>query len=696
MANNHAQGSLIQADFFDNAGGLNNSDSPFRVTEGQTTYGYGYNYTSTGGIEKRYGHQVLNISGADARLRSIGYFLHNTTLSVKTLIRAADSKLLTVNTTSGSNTLVTDDTAAPSSTFFTSTQPVVFSQFNTSINNIAWMAGGGLASGTLLGYTGSNKATKNGSDPATGTITSSTGGTDGTLPAGTYFYAIALHKASTGALSNVDLDIPVTVGATEHVVIDFTALTGLDTTKYDKIYVYRSDKTPIGVSGFTVGDLAGITNSTDTSFTDLGAVQGSAENIPREGNVILDNSVLPSGTYKSITTWKRHLVTAQGSTFYISDLNKPESWPLTNVLTIPSGGDITGLAIVSFSTPTSNDNDEFLVIFKEREIWVFTGTTLDDWQLKFIDYIGCPVQSLIVTANGFLSWIDYRGIYLWDGSYKPIYCSRPIEDDFKVTGDLDKTKLTLGWGTFYRKQNEIIWYLSSINFGEQKLTLKLDVRLTYPQISQALAGRIMDGIFIKDVIPTPLYAGASTLPNSVEALYAGDNGGNTYTCFIDPNADMISSLTHWDNAYWDQDYWDNRINVPSPIPFVYRTKTLDLGSIGTAKRYHKIIVWCKESTTSNLTLNYWVNYQTDTLHKATQVQQIARNSTNALWDQGFWDSAYWDETSTSYVPVVFNLGNSSVGVDGDALTLEFVQSTLNSIVTIAGFSVIYSLIGLRK
>lgn len=674
MPAQHPQGSLIQADFFENSGGLNITDSPFRVGDNQATGGYNYDYVNTGGLQKRYGATRLNLV-ADSQLRSLGLGMNSDTSNVKTLLRSAGTKLQTVNQTTGVCTDLISDDAIPVSNFFTTTTPVVMSQFTTASQSTMWCAGGGLASGVLIGDA-DGVVTTNGVPVATGSLglTPSTSG--GFLPdASDFYYAVALHKASTGSLSNASVDTLVTTGTSgsdiNSVTIDLTSLDPFDSQKYDRIYIYRSAVS--GVSGFTTGDLIAQVSSLDAMYIDTGAIQGSGALVPRFHNVLDDNSVLPAGTYKTLTVFKRRLVTAQGSTVYISDLNKPESWPDQNYITLPSGGDITALGIISFSTPTTTSNDEFLVIFKERELWVITGDDAENYSLKFIDYVGCIAQPLLVWANGFLSWIDYRGVYLWDGSYKPIYCSRPIEYDFGITGDIELSKLNLGWGTFLRKQNQIIWVLSSRTMGEQVLGLKLDVRLTFPQISDALAGRVMEGVFAKDNHAIAMYSGFSSLPNSAETLYSGGLSGDIYKMYDDVNADAGMAIS-----------------------FKYRTKTADLGMIATTKRYHKVIVWCRDTSTANLLLNYWVTYRIADNVKATQSEQMTAYPTTSYWDQGYWDGAFWDFSLATYTPVVFNLANDDIGIDGDALTIEFEQSDLNTPAAIAGYSIVYSLQGLRK
>lgn len=741
------QGSLIQADFFNNSGGLNITDSPFQVKNGQAVAGYNYEYLATGGITKRQGHTILN-SAPDSQLRSLGFHNYFTPGNVKTQLRMAGTRLQTVNPLSGVTTSVISDQATPASDLFTTTQPVVTSQFTTPTMCVAWMAGGGQASATINGYYGT-KFTANGADTPVGTLSTTTsttavatatgtlssgsntvtglGSTTGIIPgllvSGTgipgstyvstvtgttitltsnatvsgseslqfhgslpdstvYFYAISLVKTATNAESNAVLDVIATTGVSgfgvaggNTVTVSWT-LTGLDTTKYSMINIYRASVD--GSIGFTIGDLAGSVVATATSFVDEGIIQLTAQPVPRAFNTLLDNSALPAGSYNVLTTWKSRLVTATGSTVWLSDLNKPESWPQQNFITVASGGPITALAIISYITPTTAVTDELLVIFKEREIWVIAGTDSTDWALKFVDFTGTVAQPLVVLANGFLFWVDYRGVFLWDGSDKPIYISRLIEYDFSINGDLDLSKLALGCGSFYRKQNEIIWFLSSSSLGEQLLTYKLDLRLSLPNVQQNLEGRVAEAVFIKDSLSYPVYATYSALPNFsgtflTETLYAGDAAGNIFTMFSNGTGDG-----------------------PNPIKFTHRTKIQDFGSIGTAKRFHKVIVWCRQSTTANITLKYFVSYQTDDAHSAVQSLPVTTQVTAPLWDEATWDSAYWDLNIITYTPVVFNLGNPSIGIEGDALTLEFQQQDLGAPMIIAGYSILYSITGLRK
>lgn len=667
-------GQFIQSDFADNIGGTNLADSVFKINDNQAAGGFNYDYILTGGIRKRLGPTKIN-PNPDTQLKSLGLGLYNTSAGIKSVIRAAGTKLQLFDPNAPSFTNLSDDTvsAGTSPLVSGSTQTVNFSQFNNGQSNILWAAGGGM---TLpYGVYSTSKITVNGVNPPTGSIGTSVQAHNGGAwaAAGKYFYAVVYRKRSTQATSNATLDkSATTVNTDDTVTIDLTGLTGLDTTLVDQIWIYRSGLN--GVSGFTTGDLVAQLTSTATSFVDTGSAVLLSQNVPRSGNIILDSSVLPAGTYNSMTVFKRRLVVAQNNTLYFSDLNLSEAWPKTNTITVPSAGNITALAVISFTSPQANVLDEILVIYKEREMWVVTGTNYLDWALKFIDQVGCPEQGLVVQANGFLAWIDFRGVYLWDGASKPTYCSRLLEPLFGFDGDLDKTKLSLGSGEFFRRENQIIWYLSSKTYGEQKFAIKMDLRLTLPRIEQQLTGRNLDAVLIQDFYAMPVYASLSYIPagGNQEVMILGDNAGFCY---------------YASNGYADGS---------ADYEFTYKTKPLNMGDPNTIKQFHKVIVWVAELGNWNLELDYWSNYRVSPTYQSTKSLQISseNQSGSAIWDLSFWDVAYWDGFFGGVVPLVYNLDSGAYNSNqGTALQIQFRNSTASQPVAIHGFSVIWSPLG---
>lgn len=677
-----ANGQFLQFDCFDNTGGLNQSDSVFRVQDSQAVDGSNFNYSTTGGFEKRMGHALIN-SVADTQLKSIGLSQHAATDGTKTVIRMAGTKIQNVDTSAPTFTNLSEDTAVSNSDFIssTSTQPVAYSQFNTTSADVLWSVGAGMTGiyGVVKGSP--YVVTKNGTAAPTGSISPVTSLTGGSFAStGTYRYVVAWRKAKTQALSNVALEqSAVVANTTDKVTITLTGITNQDTTKYDKLYIYRSAVN--GSTSFTTGDLIAQVDATValTTYVDTGTSILSTQNVPLAGNTVLDNSVFPTGTPVCLTTFKRRLVSAIGSTLWFSDVNKPESWPAANFITIPSGGSITAVGVISFTTAGSNTIDEILAVFKERELWVVTGNTVAgtgaDVVLKFIDPTGCPSQSILVQANGFLSWLDYRGVYLWDGTGKPIYCSRPIEPLFANQGDLDKPKLGYCVGRFFRKQNSIFWYLSSKLYGEQQFQLKLDLRLTAPGVSEGLTLRVMDGVFNFEKTSFPIYAADTHLPTSPdERLLLGDSSGFIYNGYVQHS------------------------DAGSAISFTYKTKHLNMGNPSEEKRFHYVVAWVLEIGNWNLTLDWWTDFNSSTNYKSSRALPISETEQNAiaLWDVAFWDVAFWDDYAGKLKPIIFAIASDAINAsEGKAIQLQFRNENANEPIYIHGFSVLYTNKGLR-
>ncbi len=673
MADTRRNGEFNETSYFDNTGGLNLSDSVFRVKDSQSTGGANFEYTQTGGIQKRRGAQLINDT-PDTQLYTHGLDVYNTTLGVKTVIRAAERILQSADLDAESFTTLSQDTTATNTNVFPASTviPTVFAQFNTDTVSMLNVAGGTDAIYTI--YSGT-KFTRNGAAPPTGTVTATTiAGGGAWATSGTYRYAVTYLKTSTGAESNATLDVSVSVAAiTNSVVLTLSAITSVDTATYNRINIYRSAVS--GASGFTTGDLVATLTLPVASFTDTGGATALVQNVPRADSVILDNSVLPAGTYNVLALWKRRLVTATGSVLRFSDLNVPESWPTVNTITIPSGGPITGVAVISFNTDFGND--EYLAVFKERELWVVKGNDYTDVTLSFIDTVGCANQSLIALANGFLTWIDYRGVYLWDGSGKPIYVSRPIEPFFSIDGDLNKPLLQYGVSSYFRNRNMVYWFVSSKTYGQQCLTIKMDLRLTLPGVESTLSGRMLDGVFVIDTdSAVPTYAAKAYLPSGTpdEIMVVGDTAGKLYKAY--------------------QQFSDNGTG----IDFQYYSPFLDVDSPNQDKRFYKVVAWVDALGDWDLTLDYWSGYRAALNEKSTLVSPITTQATNAtaLWDVAFWDQAFWDDYTQSLTPVVFNLNNAQGNQEGDCIRLRFRNSGVDEPVTIYGYSIFWKEKGLNK
>lgn len=675
------EGQFKVQDFFLNTGGLNSADSPFIVEEGQATDGFNFDYLLRGGVQKRQGHLRLNQT-PDSNLISLGLGLYNSPNASRAVIRAAGRKLQNFDFDTFTFTNLTSDTSAAGSDFLASstTVPINFSMFNTTGSNVLWCAGGGLTN--LVGAYSGTKVTTNGiAAPVKGTFAGVGSTSGGTLTQGTYTYTLTYRKASTQVESNAMLASSeatgnVSTGSTGSVALSWT-LTGIDTTLVDKINIYRSQVSSTGgQGGFTAGVLVAQVASTTTTFTDVGNFLDGSAIIPRPGNEDLDNSQLPVGVYQSVVNWKQRLVTASGSTLYISDVIKSESWPLTNVFQVPSGGAITGLAIVSLVSGVSGSTiDEALVVFKDREIWAVTGQDFSTWQLTFIDTAGCPSQRLVVNTDGFIAWVNYRGVFTWNGSGKPHYMSQPIEDKFANGGDIDKSQLLNGFGVYCQARRQVQWYLSSLTYGIQKYVVKLDMRLTMQEAQASLTGQITKGVFSPDVLTYPAYSGLvfTESDDAIQELtYLGDNLGYIYSAYSGV-ADGVST----------------------EIEFEYATSNLVFGTPGMRKRINKVVAWVLDSGTPNLSLDYWANFAFADSDASTVTRTVSGSpATLGLWDQSIWDQSTWDAATGKIIPIQFNLNTQTKNnAEGTSIRLRFRESDSTATLLIYGFSVYFTEVG---
>lgn len=653
--------------FLNNKDGLNVTDSLLSIKDSQATgQSYNYNYETTGAITKTLGPTTLNIT-PDTQLKTLGLGVHHDVISDgRTVLRAAGTKIQTFAPTTGVTINQTADTVAGSTDFLTSsTQQVIFSTFNTLVGGtVTWMAGGGLSE--ISGYTGTN-ITANGTPPSTGSISTlvnpSAGGTFDTT--GTYFYAVTFRKLGTQVIGNAALDVDATISSTtDTVTIDLTTITNNDTTRYDKIYIYRSAVG--GVSGFTTGDLIAKVNSTATSYTDTGTFITTATNVPRAGSTILDNSQLPSGVYKSLTSFKRRLVTAVDSTFYLSDLDKPESWPLTNSITIPTGGPINAVGTIGVPSEYTTGADQYLCIWKERELWVLTGTSFEDWALLFVDRTGCITQSLVVSLNGLVTWLTFNGVYIWDGKGKPTRVSKFVQGLFMADGDLDKTKMLYGAGVHYEKGNAVIWRLSHRTKGLQTYTLRLDTKLTSSSAYKSdtnLSAPEAEGIFTQEFSSNAIYAMTSYRPaNSEEVLLIADDLGFVYSMFTSSN---------------------------TVVEFTYETRPLDMGIPQNNKKFKRLLVYLEKLTINDLQVFYWadnrVREEYQSLVRATMAPN--KGTQPALWDIALWDQAFWDDYTPDISPIEFNFHDYENNAVGSSIKIRFKQIDTNAPVRIHAFAI---------
>ena len=620
----------------------------------------------------------------------------STTYYVKTVLTAdtftvaataGGAAITTSGSQSGTHTLYKFTTAFLNSA---STQPVVFNMFNNASAGVLWGAGGGASD--IYGAVSATQVTANGVAAPTTSSFTATPAAGGSLTAGTYRYTLVYRKTSTQALSNA-LTATECSGTTSGGDLTLNlawTLSNSDATRYDKIYIYRSSVG--GAAGFTAGTLVAIVPIGDVSYSDTNNTSAvgyaASQNVPRADSTILDNSELPSGTYTCIATMKRRLVTAKNSTVYFSDINKSESWPTYQTITIPSGGAITSLGVISIASAGTAEIDEVLVIFKQSECWIITGDGILDaddipnWTLKFLSNTGSPGQASVVSSEGYLFWVSYRGIYMWSGTGKPVRLSRKIWDLFQASGDIDKSKLQYCFGFYSQQRNEVVWVFSSSTYGEQYLALRLDLAHTVSMSSNGVSEtKDMDGVFCADLLNDQFYGGMAFLAadtSTTETVYFGDDAGYVYRGFYGL-ADSSGT---------------------GAINYQFITPNFHFGTPNLAKRYHKVVVWVLDNGVYDLYLDYWMNYRSASADANTAMVEVNSSSGDTssagVWGVGQWGVATWGASASQVRPLTFNLSPGTNGCEGDSIKLRFRELSSNRAPVIYGYSIYYSEIATRK
>lgn len=662
-------GQFIAVDFFENTGGLETSNSPFLAHPECASGGFNFDYVQKGALRKRKGPLLLSAADGSATL---GLGFYNDQNSIRDIIRYTAGGITVFNQSDWSSTPISHETP---STALTLPNRVVSTMFTSPTTNVLWCPN--LTQGLLgiyktqTGY----KLTKNGAaDVSDGKLIASLSTGSGVfLATGTYRYTVTATKKS-GAEGNAALEATIDVTDTSRIVL-VTLTNTLDPNIYSKVSIYRSFVN--GSALFTVGSLiAEITTISPTiTFNDTGASIVDNQLIPRVNSTIRDYSELPTGNVKAVTTFKGRLVTAIGSTLYLSEESNPEAWPTANRLPLQTGGDITALASVSFTTQFSSTTDEYLCIFKQNECWVLSGNSLDDWVLKKIDDSGVSHQALVTQANGFLTWLNYRGLFLWNGSDKPAYISQNFEDLFQKRGIIKKDAFSESFVLYCPTRNEVQWYLQdATQTDEHTFTLKLDLRLTQLGQEQTLVERKMQGVVTPDRYPIQLSAGV---------------------CFIpDPNAPDEQVLVSDIHGAIYLAYGATSDNTDT-ITFNYLTQNLDMGSRGHAKRYHKVVAWVKKTTALTLGLKWWVGYVPQSSAYGSRSESVTGTTNSLVWDSGDWDEKNWANSDTEIVPITFNLSSSGTNSEGDCIQLQFEESSKNEFI-LYGFTVYYTDMSLRK
>jgi hypothetical protein len=234
---------------------------------------------------------------------------------------------------------------------------------------------------------------------------------------------------------------------------------------------------------------------------------------------------------------------------------------------------------------------------------------------------------------------------------------------FDADGDINKSKLSQGYAAHYEKGNEVIWRISHRTKGVNKLSIKMDTRLTVIRSSENLENTEAEGTFILDTDDNSYFSMLSFREsNLTESLLLGDNTGFVYKAYTSSSNTVL---------------------------FDYETNALDMGMPENNKRFKRVIVWIEKLTPNDLTLFYWCDYRIRMEYQSKVKVSMAptKGTQPALWDIALWDQAFWDDYTPDIGIIEFNLHSYQNNAEGVSLKLKFEQLESGSPVRIHGFAI---------
>ena len=249
----------------------------------------------------------------------------------------------------------------------------------------------------------------------------------------------------------------------------------------------------------------------------------------------------------------RGVFTSNPGVVLYSDWRDPAGIPEGHQLTTDDREEIRGLQPFM----------ENMCVLTDKSLCVFTGKV--GLLIKIAEGAGCVAHESIVVNQGRMYWLNYDGIYSWDGTTQPRKISGAIDALF--TGryggmfhptDLNETLERLGWpwtvehsqlkysnAVHYSEQNQIWWSISV----RSRASRSFAVTLVYDYTGQVLEDPMSQGAWYF-LTQTPMsrtngstvscmYDGITIRNRGRERVYTSNNLGELqqYGYYIDANSD---------------------------------------------------------------------------------------------------------------------------------------------------------------
>ena len=304
------------------------------------------------------------------------------------------------------------------------------------------------------------------------------------------------------------------------------------------------------------------------------------------------------------------------SMLYISEQENPENFtPGTGATAAGSiqvspgdGQKIT--ALKSMYLPL--ENEEVLVIFKERSTYLMTGSDADTFAIqKLSDEFGAASQQSVVLVGNELFFLTYEGITaLSTATLQGNITSSFISDKIRPQiNTLNKTKLSESFAIHLRDRQEVWWVVAHGSSSENNLVLVFNYGMNRAWSRrtgiEAACGLVADG-----------------------RLYTG-----TYNGFV-------------------QEQMKGHTYNGSAIPWLYKTPFYDLGTPRIRKRVKDIEVFLRQVAQIDITVKTAWDIRRGGQDRQETTLSVVPDTSSSVYGTGIFGSDYYDVTGISILKFI--------------------------------------------
>jgi len=402
----------------------------------------------------------------------------------------------------------------------------------------------------------------------------------GSLADGTWTVKVTFYSSSFGFESNGSASSSiVTTGAGSNKInvsgIDATAANGF----IDKVRIYLRDEDANSAYNFITEQAIGLTTYTILDESTSTFI------------VPTTNSPPIAGGGKYLAEFGGALVYAGNSTYkndiFFAGLGTPDSidQTITQTLLHASGdGDVTGLGTGFYNNASL---DPYLVIFKKRQIYVYSNRASSPKFVCISEKIGCVSHDTIQVINGnvvFLSESGWRiivnGKMIEDLNQNPITLgASDIDDIFRSRGfvyELNKSNMSNFFSVYYGQLNQYMTWVSEGSDNTLRKTYVYEI----------------DSSGFK---PYSFYSNATC------GCSAEDASGNEVVLFGDANGFLYSHSIQEDRSDYDSS------GAAKSIPAFALLSWIDGEDSATTYNFRDLILRATASS-NTLTVKAFVNF----------------------------------------------------------------------------------------